>query len=621
MYRSLYFKIILIMVVFIIAVMCVVGTILLNSIMNYYNDEFHDQMEENLSEGRQLNLYLSDAVSDRDSRSYAELSEELEQITVPWLSKLGIDDFRTLYLLTPENTVLYCTAGDTVSAPELTPNLLSVMNTGGDARSTEGTAADYMDYAVRIGKGDDACIAYVIDTQEEVREINWILFSIIVQAVLIGFVIAVLLAFLLSKAIAGPIQQLDRGVRTIASGDFSQKLEVTSQDEIGTLTRNFNRMSTVLKNTLDEVQSERGKLQTVFSCLKDAVITFSADGKVLNINESAITLFGDRYDENFNFRTLIDMLVDTDARFRDSDLKEAELEKTEVLHNIVFRDKVLEISFGRITYSDGDCLREGAIAVIHDITERYALDTAQREFVANVSHELRTPLTSIKGACETILEHPELPEELRKNFLSMAVTESDRMTRIVQDLLVLSRLDNRRTRWQVSEYSINDSLAHLCKVLHAEADKHRHALVFDEDKNAGTLCADREKIEQVIINIISNSIKYTRDGGVIRVAAHGDENSIEVIVRDNGIGIPEEDLAHIFERFYRVEKSRTLETGGTGLGLAIAKEIALAHGGDIEICSKLGVGTTVTLTLPRACHLLLQDGEPLSPSQKSVKEK
>ena len=602
MYKSLYFKIVLIMVVFVIAVMCVVGTILLNGITNYYSNDFYAQMEENLSEGKQLHIYLENTLA-----ASKELDEhttnELKQTVLSWFSKLGIDDHRAVYILSTDGEVLY---SSTTASEEvlISKNLLAVIS-GEDYSAEADIGVQYIDYAVSINTDGASCIVYVIDTQVEVREINWILFSIIVQAVLIGFIIAVLLAFVLSKAIALPIQQLDRGVRTIASGDFSQKLEVNSRDEIGTLTHNFNRMSIVLKNTLDEVQTERGKLETLFSCLKDGVIAFGEDGKVLNINESASSLFAEKLTHGFTFRTLLDMLTDTGDMLEDS--IEQTAENTEVLHNIVYKDKVLEVSFGKIIYTDNNEQKEGVITVIHDITERYALDTAQREFVANVSHELRTPLTSIKGACEAVLEHPEMPDELRSNFLTMAVGESDRMTRIVQDLLVLSRLDNKRTRWEINKYAINESVRHTVNVLHAEAAKHNHALVFDEDELAGELCADREKIEQVIINIISNSIKYTRDGGLIRVRTKGDEDVVFITVTDNGIGIPEEDADHIFERFYRVEKSRTAETGGTGLGLAIAKEIVLAHGGDIAVTSKLGHGTSVTIMLPRDCKIDLSN--------------
>ncbi|MBQ7011288.1 MAG: HAMP domain-containing protein [Clostridia bacterium] len=606
MYKSLYFKIILIMVVFVIAAMCTVGTILLNGIVDYYSDDFYQQMDENLAKGKQLYVYLEE-ILEKSSSLDGSAVNELSETVSSWFSKLGIDDHRTVHILSPAGDVLYSSTGSAEEEITVSTNLLAVISGAPNSAKTD-MGVEYIDYAVAVGQ-DVSCIVYVIDTQVEVREVNWILFSIIVQAVLIAFVIAVLLAFVLSKAIAAPIQQLDQGVKTIASGDFSRTLEVNSRDEIGTLTHNFNRMSTVLKNTLDEVQNERGKLQTVFSCLKDGVIAFAENGKVLNINESAIALFGDKYGESFSFRTLLDLLVDVGAKLPGEEFDTADIDSTEVLHNIVFNDKVLEVSFGKINYSDGNSRREGVVAVIHDITERYALDTAQREFVANVSHELRTPLTSIKGACEAILEHPDMPEELQKNFLDMAVSESDRMTRIVQDLLVLSRLDNNRTRWQISEYAINDSVRHVCNVLHSEAAKHRHALVFDEMPEAGSLTADREKIEQVMINIIGNSIKYTKDGGVIRVSADGDEDHISITVRDNGIGIPEEDAEHIFERFYRVEKSRTAETGGTGLGLAIAREIALAHGGDITVQSKQGRGTTVTITLPRACKIDLGDNQ------------
>ncbi|MBE6537923.1 MAG: cell wall metabolism sensor histidine kinase WalK [Ruminococcaceae bacterium] len=244
-------------------------------------------------------------------------------------------------------------------------------------------------------------------------------------------------------------------------------------------------------------------------------------------------------------------------------------------------------------------MRDGVITVIHDVTSRYELEKARREFVANVSHELRTPLTSIKGACETVLEHPELPDEIRTKLLQMTVSESNRMTGIVKDLLTLSRLDNKRTKWEIVEYDINDSLRHLCEVMNVDAATHDHKLVLQADDTLPRITADKNRIDQVIVNIISNAIKYTPDGGTIVVGSSmADKDNVLVKIMDNGLGIPEKDLPRIFERFYRVEKARTSDTGGTGLGLAIAKELIEAHGGTIKIQSKLNVGTIVDITLP-----------------------
>jgi two-component system sensor histidine kinase VicK len=199
--------------------------------------------------------------------------------------------------------------------------------------------------------------------------------------------------------------------------------------------------------------------------------------------------------------------------------------------------------------------------------------------------------------------YPDIPSETRKEFLSMAVSESDRMTRIVKDLLVLSRLDNNRMRWQVSEFAVDEFLRHVCDVMKTEADLHKHTLLFLGDSDSGNITADKERIEQVIINIISNAIKYTDDGGRILVSVKPNDESIKITVKDNGIGIPKEDVEHLFERFYRVEKSRTTDSGGTGLGLAIAREIVDAHGGKIKIKSKVGSGSEVSVELPRKAAL------------------
>jgi two-component system sensor histidine kinase VicK len=265
---------------------------------------------------------------------------------------------------------------------------------------------------------------------------------------------------------------------------------------------------------------------------------------------------------------------------------------------------VLEVTFGRIRYNEDSKMHNGVIIVIHDMTGRYELDKSRREFVANVSHELRTPLTSIKGACETIHDHPELPEEIKNRFLEMAISESDRMTSIVRDLLVLSRLDNQRTRWNITEFDLNASLSRMVDVMQVEAVSRNQTLQFIPEEGDMTITGDAERIEQVILNLVSNAVKYTPEGGNILVrSGHSTPESVFVSVRDNGIGIPEEDQPRLFERFYRVEKARTSGTGGTGLGLAIAKELVEAHGGRIALRSKLNVGTLMVVELPRQTKL------------------
>lgn len=607
MSRSLYAKIILILVIFIITVMSVVGTVLLNSVNHFYTDDFVTQMEQNFAVDGQLYAAIEGAMAEENY--VASLKAVLQSFS----ARLGIDSYRNYYILDEDGTML--DGSDETLGQELlkTPNMLAAMN--GTRGSAQSSGTDYTDYAVPFTGGGNRCIIYIKDSQEDMQQLSWILFSIILQALLIGLLIALLLAFFLSKAITQPIQSLTQGAKLIAAGEFSHELDVHSTDEIGTLTDTFNHMKEVLKNTLDEVEGERAKLETVFSYLKDGVITFNEEGKLLNINDSACELLtaGAALGEtdDFTLERLLDLFSVSyhNGRFAKLDGDEAdEAEEDATFGNVVFAGRVLEVSFGRIRYNDDGQMRSGVITVIHDITGRYELEKSRREFVANVSHELRTPLTSIKGACETLHEHPELPDEIQNRFLEMAISESDRMTSIVRDLLVLSRLDDNRTRWKISRFDLNASLRRMCDVMQVEATNRRQTLEAQPAEGEMMITADVERIEQVIINIISNAVKYTPEGGRILVrSGYSGGDRVYVSVRDNGIGIPEDDQPRLFERFYRVEKARTSETGGTGLGLAIAKELVEAHGGRIVLRSKLDVGTLVLIELPIETKLKSSD--------------
>ncbi|MBQ8552499.1 MAG: HAMP domain-containing protein [Clostridia bacterium] len=593
MYNSLYFKIILILVIFMITVMCVIGTVLINNVNSFYMDEFTEQMEQNLSAGSPLTEELRGALAVDDFAS-----EQLK-ILNSYRGVLGIDDYRNFYILDGDGAFLEGSDSELGSTLQKTTNLIAAMR--GKPDNTQPLGADFADYALKLTDADTECIIYVRDSMEEMQQFTWILFSIILQALMFGLIFAIILAFFLSKAITSPIQSLTRGAKLIAAGEFSHELDIHANDEIGKLTDTFNYMKKTLKNTLEEVSGEHQKLETVFTYLHDGVIAFTEDGKVMHINESVKELLGSKYDEKFNFSRFIELLdIDYNPNFSVEyvDRKDGVEGDGYNVSDVMFDGKVLDVNFGDINYMADNTSHRGVLAVIHDETGRYELDKSRREFVANVSHEMRTPLTSIKGACETILSDPDMEPDMEDFFLHMAVDECDRMTRIVSDLLVLSRLDNKRTQWSIEAFDPHKILTHICEVMRVDADAHSHELIYAPSGTLPEITADKERIEQVIINIISNAIKYTPDGGTINIGARAADEGLEICVRDTGIGIPEEDLPHLFERFYRVEKSRTSETGGTGLGLAIAKEIVEAHGGTISIESIRGKGSTVTLLLP-----------------------
>ena len=240
------------------------------------------------------------------------------------------------------------------------------------------------------------------------------------------------------------------------------------------------------------------------------------------------------------------------------------------------------------------------MAVIHDITEQMKLETVRREFVSNVSHELRTPLTNVKSYAETMIMTEKLPQETLHSFASVIVSEADRMTRIVQDLLTLSKFDYGKMDWRISRVDFLVILPSVREAMLMEAKRRKHELILEMPQALPVIYGDRQRLEQVLFNIVANALTYTPDGGKIVMRAEHRDGSIFLSVQDNGIGIPKEDLPRLFERFYRVDKARSRAMGGTGLGLSIAREIVQKHYGDIRADSLPGQGTTVTIRLPES---------------------
>ncbi len=242
----------------------------------------------------------------------------------------------------------------------------------------------------------------------------------------------------------------------------------------------------------------------------------------------------------------------------------------------------------------------GVLIVLHDVTEHRKTEERRREFVANVSHELRTPLTNIRSYAETIRDADgDIPRETENSFLDIVINEADRMTHIVQDLLTLSRLDSGRTEIVVARFPFGEAIDSVLRSIALEAQRHGHTLTHDYSEHLPLIMGDRGRIEQVMLNILSNAVKYTPDGGHIRVTAGDAGDTVWMEVADDGIGIPEKDRARIFERFYRVDKARSRASGGTGLGLSIVHDAVLAHGGSIAVGANKPQGSVFVVTFPR----------------------
>ena len=578
--RSLRMKLVMILVILILALMTVIGAFLINGVGNFYISEFYVQMEQTFSQD-----FISQL--QRIAGQSPDAPDEMKELLMAQ-SGLGIDiSGRNVYILSPTGDVL--TGSSQTEHVDITSNILTAMN--GEVGQESSIANSYMDLAVPVQTDGESYIVYVRDNKATVDKLTGEVLNIILQALALGLVICIVLSFLLAQILITPIRALTIGTRQVAAGDFSQKLEVTSRDEIGVLTRNFNYMSQVLQDTLSEVENERNKLSTLFLHMTDGVVAFSASGQVIHFNPAASQMLARSMDPTTCFADIFAADADFEQILSLKRPQYLEAQKT-------VGSRELELFMA--PYS-ADQAPGGVMVVIHDVTEQRRSEQARREFVANVSHELRTPLTNIKSYAETIISAgDELPPELHSNFMGVIVSEADRMTRIVQDLLTLSRIDYGKMEMNVSRFSFAKAVQSVYEAVALNAESHGHTLTFQCEENMPDIDGDRERIEQVVMNIVSNAIKYTQDGGKIEIRAGRSGKNVYVRVSDNGIGIPEKDLPRLFERFYRVDKARSRESGGTGLGLSIAKEIINQHKGDIRIESVYGEGTDVTITLPAA---------------------
>ncbi len=412
-------------------------------------------------------------------------------------------------------------------------------------------------------------------SQEIIADIcNNIKLVTIVSLVILLVAILVLIK-ILSKYVIYPVDKL------IKSGE---KINNSNKEDM------IDMMTSELENKLSEVSSQKNQIETILLHMTDGIIAFNRQGEIILINPAAKQLLSIGPEDN----TFDDIF----QKFK----LDINMEKIIYLENwtsteqrIEVEDKFVNVYFA--PFKDELDRPDGVIAVVQDITEHVKLDNMQKEFVADVSHELKTPITSIMGYADTLLEG-DYDKETQEKFLNVIASESRRMARLVTDLLTLSRYDNNKNKTKKVQFDLGDLVKKCQEKLAIEIKKKNHDVKCFVTADVPLVYADKDDIERVILNILTNSIKYTKENGEIKIYVGFVYNDAYIKIFDNGIGIPEEDLSRIFERFYRVDKARTREMGGTGLGLSIAKEILDKNGGSIDIKSVVGKGTEVVVKIP-----------------------
>jgi two-component system sensor histidine kinase VicK len=416
----------------------------------------------------------------------------------------------------------------------------------------------------------------------------------LVIASVILILICSLIGYIIAGRLTAPISEISSKTAVMLGGNFSEEIIQISSDERGELASLYNELRIKLDENFSEIMTEKHKLEIILRQMTDGIVAVNVKGEFIAANDAAMHILhiGEEEVKSKHYDDII-------LRFSDDLTLGMIRKKLEAgAHDGRF-------SYGGMTYDvrfdifrDTATAEYGVIVIIRDITDRLKIDNMQADFVANVSHELKTPLTSIKGYAETLISTP-IDRDTAFDFLNIINSETDRMTRLVKDILQLSRLDSGQQKYDFVNGDVVALVRTAVKKMQHLAHSKDQTLcnVFEPDMTVLTLM-DRDKIEQVVINIISNAIKYTNEGGRIEVDLVADEKDVVIQIADNGQGIPERDLPRIFERFFIVNKARTGQATGTGLGLAISKQIVEEHKGTIEIESFFTQGTKVTITLP-----------------------
>ncbi|WP_102264731.1 cell wall metabolism sensor histidine kinase WalK [Mesobacillus jeotgali] len=431
-------------------------------------------------------------------------------------------------------------------------------------------------------------VANINDIFDQMNDIN----TILATGTAIALIFTAILGVLLAQTITRPISDMRKQALAMTRGNFSRKVKVYGYDEIGQLAITFNNLTKKLQEAQATTEGEKRKLSSVISYMTDGVISTDRKGRIILINDPATQMLGVPR-ETVLSQPLVSVLG-LDENYTFDDLLQ---EKDSIVLDYSTKSKpfILRANFSVIQKESG--FVNGLIAVLYDITEQEKIDMERREFVANVSHELRTPLTTMRSYLEALAEGAWRDEEIAPNFLETTRGETERMIRLVNDLLQLSKLDS--VDYRLSKEWVNFPVFFNRIIDRFEMTKEQNVSFKREiTENAIFVEIDEDKITQVLDNIISNAMKYSPEGGTITFKVKELDDQIVASISDEGVGIPKDNLDKIFDRFYRVDKARTRKLGGTGLGLAIAREMVNAHGGKIWAESVEGKGTTVQFTLP-----------------------
>jgi two-component system sensor histidine kinase VicK len=595
-FQSIRFKLILIYILLILIAMQLIGIYFVRELESNFLNNFSDTMNRQ-ADLLSFNLarYLNEGEAEDGASFKSEDRQDIEYLMNSMFAipegEVQVIDQNGIVLTTSSETKSWV-IGQKNTQTEVTRALLGTRDEVIKLDQQTGHRIKIISVPIKDAEkilGAILIVASLEDLYSTMNNIN----EIFISGMIIALLLTASLGVLLSRTITQPIKEITQKASAMTKGDFNRVVTIRSGDEIGQLGEAFNRMSAHLKDAISLNEEEKEKLTSILSNMSDGVIATDGEGRVILVNRRARHIL-QKEDNEMVGQEISELLHISKTKIDQFAFGD---QPTILLH--FSHDKApvsVRATFTPIKRRTRGII--GLIVVLHDVTEQEKLDQTRKEFVANVSHELRTPLTTIKSYIEALEDGAWQDADLAPRFLHVTHQETERMIRLVNDLLQLSRLDSRETLSKRESVNLADMLEEVADRFSFQAMQRQIDIELSMDGALPKVWIHRDQMDQVLDNLVSNALKYTGGQGKIRIHAMMREEHVCIKIQDTGIGIPETDLEKIFDRFYRVDKARSRNMGGTGLGLSIAKEIIRSHGGAISLRSEVGRGTTVEFTIP-----------------------
>jgi two-component system phosphate regulon sensor histidine kinase PhoR len=576
MFRSIQWRLTVLFILLIVVSMGVLGIYLVSSSRSSQLDDLRSQLENEARITAEASLpgFLGGETSDLDALAKA----------------LGADIETRVTIIASDGTVLGDSEEDPLAMENHAdrPEVIDALATGvGESTRYSVTLEQKMMYlAVPIAnQGEILGVARVSLPLTAVEDTVQQLRVSIIIAMAVAAVLVILAAWLIARITTGPIRELTAASKRISSGELGQRITIAAKDEVGELAHAFNDMSTRLKELVGEISEDRARLATILDNMADGVVMTDTEGNISLANQTAQKLFNFREVEN---KPLIEAVRDHEV--------------DELLKLCLKTDKTQAVN-----YESGTSKRylraiaipiaqSGVLFLFQDLTSLRNLQTTRRELIGNISHEFRTPLAGIKAMVETLRDGAVDDKEAALDFLTRIDSDVDRLTQLVAELTELSRIETGKAELKLEPVDLNQLAEEVIAQLSPQAERQKLKVEKELAADLPSVPADRARVRQVMVNLLHNAVKFTPSGGKITITTRVLEGSVGVDIADSGVGIPAEDLPHVFERFYKGDKARAEE--GTGMGLAIAKHIIEAHGGNIRVESEEGRGSTFSFSLP-----------------------